>query len=138
MPSVRIRQDIIVFIGLGQISYNTCSIHRAKELGLALASEADFEFLPSTFSIAVDTSGGRLHCLLELHITLILSLAQRSYRQSKKFFLNLSPSFREAGAPSSGNKKFKMSALFKSPVRAAPLVRSLTTSVQRRNVALLG
>ena len=55
---------------------------RAKGLGLAVASEADFEFLPSTFSIAVDTSGGRLCCLLELRITLILSLAQRSYRQS--------------------------------------------------------
>ena len=50
---------------------------RAKGLGLALASEADFEFLPSTFSIAVDASGGMLRCLLELRITLILSLAQR-------------------------------------------------------------
>ena len=99
--------------------------------GLGLASEVDFEFLPSTFSIAVDASGGTLRCLLELRITLILSLAQRSYRQSKKLKKNLSPSFREAGAPSSGNKKFKMTALFKSPVLAAPLVRFLTTSVQR-------
>ena len=63
-------------------------IPRVKGLGLGLAFKADFEFIPSTFTIAVDASGGtcRLHCLLELRITLIRSLAQRSYRQSKKFF----------------------------------------------------
>ena len=58
---------------------------RAKGLGLGLAFEADFEFLSSMFTIAVDASGGGLRCLLELRITLILSLAQRSYRQSRKF-----------------------------------------------------
>ena len=86
-----------------------------------LAFKANFEFIPSTFTIAVDASGGRLHCLLELRITIIRSLAQRSYRQSKNI-LNLALSFREAGAPSSGNKRFKMTVLLKNPVQRCSYV----------------
>ena len=57
----------------------------AKELGLGLASEAEFEFetLPPTFSIVADASDARLRCLLELRITLVRSLAQREYRGSQ-------------------------------------------------------
>ena len=44
---------------------------------------ADFEILLSTFTIAVDGSGGRLRCLFELRITPIRSIAQRSAGSKK-------------------------------------------------------
>ena len=37
-------------------------------------------YIPPTFSIVANASGGRLRCLLELRITLIRSLAQREYK----------------------------------------------------------
>ena len=99
------------------------------EIGLAF--KANYEFLPSSFSIAVEASGGRLRCLLEPRITLVRSLAQRSYRRSKSFF-KLTSELSGGRSSFLGNnnyKIFKITALFKIPVRAAPLY----VSRQRRS-----
>ena len=102
---------------------------RAKGLGLGLASEAEFEFetLPPTFSIVADASGARLRCLLELRITLVLSLRNVNTGSVKIRYLEKLISELSGGRSSfvKGMKIFKMTALFKrAPARVQRHVSS--------------
>ena len=82
-----------------------CAYCAARAMGLGLgclASEADLLHLPSTLSIVTGGSGDRLRCLLELRISLGYCATFMIKDNNSVCKKNLSPSFREAGAPSSG------------------------------------